>query len=186
MILKCVLPSFTERCHRSYLPSHTLATRNITVNLPHKVQKERSSSKAPPPPPWKLLLAGHHYRISYFSLLIEEQGKGLAVISSPSPIFCATFIFNANTQSFKNSSVLWKGAGPYNVTDTVCGELWGGISVPLEHYAVVICNDLGADGTNTSSEEAVFVFQAPLLIMCGINIAIFQLVLNMHAISQPN
>lgn len=70
--------------------------------------------------------------------------------------------------------------------DTVCRELRGGISVPSEHYTAVICNDLGADGTNRSSEDAGFVFQAPLLIMCGINIAIFQLVLNMHAISQPN
>lgn len=72
------------------------------------------------------------------------------------------------------------------MTDTVCGELQGGILVPPEHYTVVICNDLGADGTNTSSEEAGFVFQALVLIMCSINIAIFQLVLNMHAISQPN
>lgn len=34
--------------------------------------------------------------------------------------------------------------------------------------------------------DAGFVLQAPLLIMCSINITIFQLVLNMHAISQPN
>lgn len=71
--------------------------------------------------------------------------------------------------------------------DTLYGEkLRGGISVPLEHYTVVICNDLSADGTNTSSEDAGSVFRTLPLIMCGINIAILQLVLNMHAISQPN
>lgn len=37
-----------------------------------------------------------------------------------------------------------------------------------------------------SSEEAGLVFQELLLIICGINIGIFLLVLNMHAISQPN
>lgn len=46
----------------------------------------------------------------------------------------------------------------YNVMDTICREMQGGISLPLAHYVIIICNDLGADCKNMSSEEACVVF----------------------------
>lgn len=180
MSLKCVPLSSTEHCHWSYLHLHTLAPHNSTVTLPDKAQKQRFTSLS--------LMEAPAARLSVTRLSFPQCGgtveKRLCCHFISVPRFLHHFLLNTNT-IFQNRSMLWKGADPYNVMETVRRELWGGISVPLEHYAV-ICNNWSADGTNVISGGSGFVFGAPWLIICSINITIFQLVVNMHAISQPN
>lgn len=57
---------------------------------------------------------------------------------------------------------------------------------PWDHYAVVIWNRLDAAGTNIPSEEPRLPFHKLLFRICGVNIAAFLHVVNMHVISPSN
>lgn len=101
--------------------------------------------EAPAALPW--------FTTSPFFLFIKEKWKknlSFHLISITYFLCHLHFVLHKRTV-FQRRFVLWKRAGPYNAMVTVCRELLGGISLPPEHYTVVICNDLGADGTNTSS-----------------------------------
>lgn len=173
MSLKCVLLSFTEGCHRSYLHSHTLATRNSAVNPPSPSIEAVLLLEAP---------AGRPSLTLFLPSWLESSDKASLSFHLHLLFFCH-FHFSHKHTDFKNRSGLWKRAGPYKMTFQFPRSITQWLSV------MFFCCFFLHWWNKHVFRRRWFGVQELLYIICCINIAIFcnlLLVLNMHAISQPN
>lgn len=113
--------------------------------------------------PWKLLLAGRRspHLPSLSLCLYKRERKRLSChFISLTYFLCHLHIyiyfFLTHTQSFKGDLCFEREPDRIMRGIQYAESYEVAFHFPPEHYTVVICNDSGADGTNTSSEGRRF------------------------------